>query len=273
MTFLARAGYSYHTPHRSLERLQRHSAGLFVLPHEIIAERRTGVGRYVTRLLEGEDIVASRQLTAEVYMRKGHVDADRIGPDGILLNDTKDAIAHYIGTFDRMSGELVATGRVTWRPQITVDKLATPFDQLNPSIADEMRQLPPGSVADLGSLAKRTGVPLAATMGVIREAYCFAEDNDIEYLVAGIVPDVYEGYQKRFGAGVERIADEPLHHEGYKGTQIGIRMPIRTAAEIYWHEAHTVRDGLMLAVERALIYEYMRNEVESFQAHGPIWRA
>lgn len=242
------------------------------LSNEIISERLRGVGRYVTTQATSEaDITANRRFATGMYMDLGKINSANVDPEtGLLLHDHfhESGEVQYINT-RRRNGELVAVGKLAWSPGIPMDELRTPFadiQHINPELHDRLRALPDGSVAELGSLAKMPGVSQVATLGTLREIYRYAEDNGVQYMVAGLEPKAWPRYHALFGSGVECISeDTPLHYPGIDGGQVGICMNVAEAYQQYLRDLHT--GSLALKLQRLLVNELFANRVGSFHSH------
>lgn len=259
------------------------------LPLEIFRELH-GRGRYVTRqVVEEEEVTHNRQFATSRFVGLGKIAVGAVNTTtGLLKNDRYHdlGMSRYFSAFDTTiepelpsyPGGLVAVGKLIWAPDATMDKLSTPFEQIDPRLEEEMRLLGPGKVADLRSLAKRdhiaVGMPGArrtsqvATLSVLREMYAFAEANDIEYLAAGLEPEAWPDYYLRFRGGVELMHAEGLSMQfpGIQGDQVGIRMPIKESYQRY--KEATLVGPLSMRALRLMMMEYYAHKVPSYQAKG-----
>lgn len=240
------------------------------LSSEIVLERLRGFGRYVTGQVTDEAAVtANRRFATDRFVGLGKIDAANINPDtGLLRSDRfHDAgSVRYINT--QHNGELVSVGKLVWARGMPMDELRTPFDdikQLNPELHDRLRALPDGSIAELGSLAKIPGVSQVATLGTLREIYRAAEDNGVQYMVAGLEPKAWPRYQALFGSGIELVSETPLHYPGIDGDQVGICMNVAEAYQLYLHDLHI--GSVAVRLQRLLVNELYANRVRSFQPH------
>ncbi len=249
---------------------------------EVALERLFDKGKYNARALqEYKAIEKSREFTRELT--------------GASLADLfyKRGYGNYFGAYRGSDNTQVAAGTLFWNRAATIEDLRTPPRQFDPAVADYLRQLPTGSVAEIGSMAKVRGkVSKLATMAVYREMFCFAEENDIRYFVAGLHPSIWPAYKHMFADGVRLMhaPDKRVYPPGAKGAEkMGVVLDVRNSARIYqdsinghvstnWPEAifgvnvdgdtptQGVGRSLTTVAMHLLIFEYFRNRVGSFQA-------
>jgi len=260
---------------------------------EVIRERIFHVGNYDARYLtNSEDIESSRRFASTELLRRGSVSPTDLH-NGLPIHDSyhNDGLSKYFGSFSTRSGEQLAAGTLFWSPAATVDNLRTPPGQLDPAVAEYMRSLPPGSIAEIGSIVKAgQAVSRLAMISLYREQFRFAEEQNIQLFVAGLHPAIWPAYKRMFGDGVRMMhaADTFVLPPGAGSQKIGIMLDVQHSAQIYrdsvrgkvsnnWPEdvfgknvdgidpLADSRRGLVDTAAGLLLFEYFRNRVQSFK--------
>ena len=166
-----------------------------------------------------EEILRARQMVAERYLDLGKIAPEQIAPDGTLATDAYADKSRYFGVYDQ-AGEMVATTRMIWWPESSVDDLLLPLNRLAEGEADALRALAPGRVAEVGGFVKQPGVPTLATLKVMRELFHYAHQRDVQYVVCGLDPVMAEKFYARiFEWAFQPLSDEDMSFPGYKGVQ------------------------------------------------------
>ncbi len=109
-------------------------------------------------LTDEDDVLAARRLHAAEHVRVGYLPADSVGTDGTLRPelDPWRPWARYFGAFDARN-VLRATCRVI--SNTAHDPLPTfALPTLDESLRVQLESLPPGSLGEIGSLARDPGV-------------------------------------------------------------------------------------------------------------------
>ncbi len=246
---------------------------------EVARERWAGAGRYEAMVLAGERADASRRFTAALT--------------GLPVNDAyhERGYGNYFGSYSGHDGRQLAAGTLFWHPEGTIDDLRTPPDQFDPAVTAYMRALPPGSIAEMGSVVKaeRT-VSRLAMLSIYREMFYFAEEHDIGYFVAGLHPQIWPSYKRMFADGVRLMhaPDTTVLPPGAGAPKVGVVLDVAHSAKIYrdsiqgrtssnWPQevfgrnadggdpTKRARYNLADTAMHLLIFEYFRNRVESFK--------
>lgn len=250
---------------------QRSATGLAVeLASEVVLERTRGEGRYKTAQVTGEDEVsANRRFATSRFASLGKISVDSIDPEtGLLRFDRfhEAGAVQYVTT--ERDGSIASVGKLIWADGLPMEELRTPFDriaQTNPELVEKLRSLPDGSVGELGSLAKASGISQVAVLSTLSEIYRVAEDRGVQYVVAGLEPAAWPRYRALFGSGIELMSEEPLQYPGINGDQVGICMDITNAYDLYKRDFF--RDNWALRCQRVLVSELYANRVASFRPH------
>lgn len=197
---------------------------------DIVREKLRLPERYTSRELTSDDeIRQARQLATLSFKALGKIPEHEIGDDGILLNDPLLPMSHFFGTIDR--GDTVqATARLLWTPDTVVSDLRLPLDQIKPEYAEYLQSQEPGSIAELGSLAKGRGVPMVATLKLLRSMWAYADEHDIETLVCGLEPKILPRYQSLFGESLKPLTNETIEFPGIHGPQRPLLIDVRRSA-------------------------------------------
>lgn len=254
---------SSHRPRRSFR-----SSLAFELPQEILREHFYGEGKYTARLAEtADDVAANRRFATTRFLELGKIKPELIDPNtGLLYSDPyhEAGMVQYVTTY--RGEEIVSVGKLFWKPGVTMDELRTPFDQVDDRFAHQMDALGPGAVAELGSLAKRRGMGQVATLSTLREIYRIAEEQGVHYMVAGLEPKAWPRYRDLFKSGIEpmRADGKPVFYPGIEGGQVGIRMDVTNAYNLYHDDA--MKGTLRNKIERHLVLEYYAHRVASFHS-------
>ncbi len=241
---------------------------------EVTRERLVGRGRYMTKIATTEEEIAeNRRLATRRYLDVGKIDPETVGSDGLPKVDAiHDAgLATYISTYDsQRDGRLVSVGKLLWKPGVEAADLRTPLADLYPAARERLFAHAPGTLGELGSLAKERGVSQVATLGVLREVYRLAEERGIEAMVAGLEAHAWPRYKQLFGSGIERMHPEDvlLKYKGFNSDQVGIYMDITNAYQEYRHD--TLVGSLADRVARLLVIEYYAQRVPSFHSLIPL---
>ena len=246
---------------------------------EVARERITGAGCYHAESLADEKAEQSRKFAAEL--------------NGLPVNDTyhEQGYGNYFGSYRSRDGQQLAAGTLFWRPDSTIDDLRTPPEQFDPAVAEYMRALPPGSVAEMGSVVKvGREVSRLAMMSVYREMFRYAEQHAIDYFVAGLHPKIWPSYKRMFADGVRLMhaPDTTVLPPGAGSPKMGVVLDVANSAKIYRDNIHgrtssnwpaevfgrsvdgddptkRSKHGLADTTMHLLIFEYFRNRVESFK--------
>lgn len=246
---------------------------------EVLCERIAGKGFYAATALTGEQAEQSRIFAALL--------------GGLPVKDVyhDEGYGNYFGTYNESDGQQLAAGTLFWRPDSTIDDLRTPPDQFDPAVAQYMRALSPGSVAEMGSVVKAgRAVSRLAMMSVYREMFHYAEQRGIRYFVAGLHPQIWPSYKHMFADSVRLMhaPDTTVFPPGAGSPKMGVVLDVANSAVIYrdsihghstnnWpqevfgrnvdgsHPARGVKHSLADTVMHTLIFEYFRNRVESFK--------
>src|SRR5690606_6948540 len=178
------------------------------------------------------EIKSVRQFTTSRFIEYGKIQPSQVSDDGVPINDPYHEVAEYFACYDGTSGQIQAAARLIWSPDCTVDDLRTPADILPSASRELLESIPPGQVAELGSLSKAKGVSTVTSMKVLREVFLFAARNRIDHLVCGLEPEVYPKFKQMFGAALHRLSDEEIEFPGIIGNQVPLHIePMRAYAE------------------------------------------
>lgn len=169
------------------------------------------------RLTTPDKILEARQLATTRFVEFGKIPEAKLNADGVLKDDTFLDRSVFFGAYEDDS--IVATTRLVWSPDSTIDDLRLPASSLEPDVADFLSQLKPGSMAEIGSLAKISGTTNLATLKLLREVFAFADEQSIQYLVCGLEPKILPTYQQLFGGAIQRLHEEDIEFPGIIGKQ------------------------------------------------------
>jgi len=216
---------------------------------------------YEAHLLESpEEIHEARRLATLTFSALGKIDSAELGEDGVLRHDSFLDRSSFFGTF--VDGEMSVTTRLIWTPDGTVEDLRLPTERIDRDKAIFLKEQPPGTVAEIGALAKVRGSSNVATLKLLREVFGFADQNDIRYLVCGLEPKLYPTYNKLFGGALQRLHDEEIEFPGIIGMQVPLMIDLRHSFEHQKDEMHKRTLG-----DRAIgffVRNYFRPNVESW---------
>lgn len=217
--------------------------------------------RHEAHVLESqEEIHAARELATRTFSELGKIDKDEIGEDGVLKHDPFLESSTFFGTF--ADGKLEVTTRLIWSPDGTVEDLRLPTERIDPNKAIFLKEQLPGTVAEIGALAKIHGTSNLATLKLLREVFGFADQQGIRYLVCGLEPKLYPTYNKLFGGALQRLHDSEIEFPGIIGMQVPLVIDLQHSFDHQKDEMHKRTLG-----ERAIgffVRNYFRPNVESW---------
>jgi hypothetical protein len=212
-------------------------------------------------LRDADEILRSRRFATACFRALGKIHESDIGDDGVPRNDPFFPYSTYFGTYDQQN-ELMATTRLIWSPQSSVDDLRLPVSALNGEVQERLRACGPGEIGEIGSLAKVAGASSVTTIKVLRELFDYADTHDINYLVCGLDPQVVrKSYGVLFGTGLQPLHDEQLRFPGIQGVQCPYIIDVPVS---YRARQEVVRTSQSLG-ERAVgmfVRSYLRSQVE-----------
>lgn len=181
------------------------------------------------RLTDPEDIQESRRLSTAKFVELGKIPAEAVGPDGILVHDHLLPMSTFFGSY-ASSGELLVTGRLLWTPSTTVEDLRLPLEDIGPQFAQFLRDQPAGTVAEIGSLAKKDReVSTTAELKLLRSMWQFASQSGIEYFICGLEPKIYPSFRASFGNALTELVEGTVEFPGIVGQQKPLMISVREA--------------------------------------------
>lgn len=187
---------------------------------ELLRETVPGLSpRYTTKVLTTDaDILAARQLATSRFVEFGKIQEDALNPDGVLEQDPFLPHSVFFGAYEGDT-QLLASTRLVWAEDSTVDDLRLPVTRLETPVAEFLLACSPGQIAEIGSLAKLPGTTNLVTLKLLREVLAFADAHDIQYLVCGLEPKILPTYQQLFGGALQRLHPENIQFPGIIGEQ------------------------------------------------------
>ncbi|QAY59539.1 hypothetical protein ET475_05770 [Microbacterium protaetiae] len=247
-------------------------------------------GRYSGReLTDPAEIVDARRVGGEVYVHRHKLDHADLDAQGLPKRDDHTAESTYFGVYDR-SARLLASDRVIWSPTSTLAAFRVPLSALRTTLRNQLSQLRPGAVAEVGTLIKAPGAPTVAVIKLLRCMWSFASDHGIEFFVCGLEPKLYPHFQRMFGDALINAgpAGETFSVDIVKGRQIAFMIDVRrtgalieatphaSAAQWLGHRifARYITGDASCCVKR-LEHEYVRGDVtpvEDVQAAATLTR-
>lgn len=216
---------------------------LLTLIQEVGLESLLGEGRYVAlQVTDDEAIMRNRQLSTKRFHELGHLstgalDTRRWLPISDFYHDNSKSI--YFSAYEPRSAQgeqlPVAATRLLWDPDIRINDLRTPVEQMHPAVAGLLQSVKPGAIAEIGGLVKVPGICSVATLALFREVFFFAGHRGIDYLVAGLEPRVWPYYKVLFGEAILMLHDRgsTVHPPGAHGDKLGVIIDTRHAERIY----------------------------------------
>jgi hypothetical protein len=200
------------------------------LLEEIIREEVPGLKEKYTqrRLTDDTRISEARRLATGKFVALGKIPEEEVGEDGILKHDVILPISTFFGTYDR-DDHLLATGRLLWTPDTVVDDLRLPLDTIDPDLAEYLRDQPPGSIAEIGSLAKDDDVSTVAILKLLRGMWTFAGENGIKTFICGLDPKIYPSFRTSFGDALTELSEGTTEFPGIVGQQKPLMIDVRKA--------------------------------------------
>lgn len=188
--------------------------------------------KYTSRALTSPDeIEAARRLSTTTFVELGKIDPKEVGPDGLLVHDRLLPLSTYFGVFNK-AGELEATSRLLWTPELTIDELRLPVGLIKPEYQDYLRGHAPGQIAEIGSLAKADkDVSTVAVLKLLRSMWTFAGERGVKTFTCGLEPKVFPSFRAMFGNALTELADGTVEFPGIKGQQKPLMIDVWRAVE------------------------------------------
>ena len=188
---------------------------------------------YERRRLEDEDeIIRARRMATLAFVELGKIPEKQVGVDGLLKHDSLLPMSTFFGTFRASDDELMATTRLLWRDDLTVDELRLPINDIKPEHAEYLRAHEPGQIAEIGSLAKKHGAETVAILHLLRSIWHHAAEQEVKTFVCGLEPKVYPHFVQMFGDAVVPLSDETMEFPGIKGQQRPLMIDVMNSVAI-----------------------------------------
>ncbi len=187
--------------------------------------------KYHVAILEPHDDegrLRAQQFVAKKYLELGKVEETDIDPETRVIKlDKDDPSTVYFVAHDSASKELVMVTTLFWHKDITIDDLPFPLEQLSDETVTHLRSLTPGSIADLGRETKRDRkVEDVVSIKLLREVFRYCLDNNINTLVCGLQPRVFEKYRRIFGHALQKLSNQTVEFTGFKGPQVPLAIDV-----------------------------------------------
>ena len=193
---------------------------LFDLTSEMAKERLPYLDEsyQARKLTDDNEVQVARSLSTKRFVELGKYHQAAVSPEGIPLHDPLYDMSTFFASFQ--NDEMIASTRLLWNESATINELRLPTGEINSGIRDFLHSQAPGSIAEIGSLAKRPGASKIATLKVLREVFLFASEHDIDYFVCGLEPKVLPTYERLFGGALTRLSDATVEFPGVNGDQV-----------------------------------------------------
>ena len=179
------------------------------------------------QLTDSDEIHAARSLSTKRFVELGKYHKAAVTPEGLPLYDPMYELSTFFASFQ--DKEMIASTRLLWSDTATISDLRLPTDEIDIPMRDFLHTQAPGSIAEIGSLAKRPGVSKIATLKVLREVFLFASEHDIDYFVCGLEPNVLPTYERLFGGALTKLSDETVEFPGVNGEQVPLLIEAQRA--------------------------------------------
>lgn len=176
-------------------------------------------------------IHAARALATKSFVALGKIDKEEVDEEGVLIDDPILPISNFFATYDIRNNQIMATSRLLWGPDVSVNELRLPLEQIDDEYAEKLLHMDKGKVAEVGSLAKIQGAPNVTVIKLLSAMWRFAGDNNIDQFVCGLEPKVYPSFKNMFGDAVEPMSRDTVTFPGIHGEQIPLITDVRRAAE------------------------------------------
>lgn len=181
------------------------------------------------QLSDPYDIQQARQLSTKKFVNLGKYTPQAVTPEGLPRHDDYLPISTFFASFDTANDDMLAAVRLLWSETATVDDLRTPVELLDEDKQELLLGQQPGNVAEIGSLAKKSGVSQLVTLKVLRELFAFGNQHDIKYFVCGLEPKVLPTYERLFGGAITRLVEDTIEFPGVVGPQVPLLMEPKRA--------------------------------------------
>lgn len=204
---------------------------------EMIRDATPGLHtRFRAEALDREDekrIRAARKLATDVFVRLGKIDPEKVGEDGLLINDHLLPVSTFFAVYNNREddGEPVATCRLLWTPESTVEDYRLPLEQIDPEKANILTDQPIGTVAELASLAKKPGASPMTTIWLMRRVWDYAKAHGIDLLECGLEPKVYSYFREIFAGAIEPLTGHTVEFPGIHGQQQPLVIYVKEGAQ------------------------------------------
>ena len=188
-----------------------------------------GQPKYTARVLtDREDIDEARKLAIGKFAGLGKISKEEVGDDGLLKFDPFLEKSTFFGVYEG-DHEIQAVTRIIWTPDTTVGDMRLPVERIDETEAENLLNAKPGSIAEIGSLAKKDSASNVATLKLLREVFNFAQENGIKDFVCGLEPKLYPTYKRMFGGALRKLKDETIEFPGIEGQQQPLRINVEDA--------------------------------------------
>lgn len=227
--------------------------------------------RYASRELTDEaEIKLARQLATMSFVNLGKISPDEVDDEGLLKHDAILPLSTFFGAFDiKTDNQIQAAARLLWKPDVTVDDLRLPIDRIDDNHAAYLLNHHPGTIAEIGSLAKRKFgekkyAPTVTTLKLLRSMWTFADEHEVQTFVCGLEPKVYPRYQSMFGEALTPLSDDTIEFPGIHGPQRPLMIDVHHAVV---DQQSTVHRSAAQKLERFVVGRFITKD-----ADGVLWK-